>query len=648
MGMRFPVPMHIPDGYLSPSTCAVLYGASAPFWYVALQRQKRAAGTQMIPLLSVFSAFSFVVMMFNLPLPGGTTGHAVGVGLAAIVLGPWGAMLAVSVALVIQALFFGDGGITAIGANCFNMAITSSLVAYACYRLIAYKANLGAFRRVIAAAIAGYLAINISALLAAIEFGIQPLLFRDTTGAPLYAPYPLSVAVPAMMIGHLTFAGLAELVIAGGVVAYFQRSQIDLLRLTAPDAPDFDSATRVAAEAGYGFGTRKLWLGIALLLLASPLGLIAVGSAWGEWSTQELSDSSTRAEIAAASRHQAPPEHAPRGLERLATIWTAPLPRYAPAAIRSQQFGYIVSAMVGVSLIILVSLLLQKVTKIPSQTHATLSRHRIRRNFLERSIRSLLRSAERSLLAEEAAKANGFLQRLDARTKLVGLLALILTATAVHRLATLAEILGFAVALAMCSRVSLRTLAVGVWAAAFSFSGFIALPALFLTRGHAVWQMPGLGWQITEQGLRTACFLLLRVGTTTTLAALLVLTTPWPSVLRALRFCRVPVIAVVILGMTYRYIFLFSKAALDMMESRKSRTLGDLPGPRRRKLASAAVGVLLSKTFQLSSEVHLAMLARGFHGEVYLLDETGLAAADWMMLAVFLGIAVLAIILGRS
>src|SRR5271166_5674939 len=104
--------MHIPDGYLSPSTCAVLYAGSAPFWYVALRRLKRWLGTRLIPLLSVFAAFSFLVMMFNLPLPGGTTGHALGVTIVAIVLGPAGAIMAVSIAIAIQTLFFGDGGIS--------------------------------------------------------------------------------------------------------------------------------------------------------------------------------------------------------------------------------------------------------------------------------------------------------------------------------------------------------------------------------------------------------------------------------------------------------------------------------------------------------------------------------------------------------
>ena len=202
--------MHIPDGYLSPSTCAGFYAAAAPFWYVALRRVKAALRTRAIPLLSVFAAFSFLIMMFNLPLPGGTTGHAVGMAISAIVLGPAMSILAISIALLVQALLFGDGGITAFGANCFNMAIVGSLTAFCVYRVLAWKAEITSFRRVVAAGLAGYAAINLAALCAAIEFGIQPMLFHDASGAPLYAPYPLSISIPAMMLGHLTFAGLAE------------------------------------------------------------------------------------------------------------------------------------------------------------------------------------------------------------------------------------------------------------------------------------------------------------------------------------------------------------------------------------------------------------------------------------------------------
>src|SRR5579872_2317839 len=228
--------MHIPDGYLSPATCASLYAGSAPFWYTGLRRVKKLLHTRLVPLLSLFAAFSFVIMMFNLPLPGGTTGHAIGVGIAAVVLGPWASMLAISIALIIQALFFGDGGITAIGANCFNMAIVGSLSAYGIYRLLAGRAPIESPHRVMAGAIAGYVAINLSALAAAVELGIQPLLYRNATGAALYAPYPLQIAIPAMMAGHLTVAGLAEMVVSGGVVAYLQRMEPNLLRATARGA----------------------------------------------------------------------------------------------------------------------------------------------------------------------------------------------------------------------------------------------------------------------------------------------------------------------------------------------------------------------------------------------------------------------------
>jgi cobalt/nickel transport system permease protein len=347
--------LHIPDGYLSPATCAALYAGAAPFWYVALQRVKRAFNTQMVPLLSVFAAFSFIIMMFNLPLPGGTTGHAVGVGIAAIVLGPWASILGISIALIIQAVFFGDGGITAIGANCFNMAIIGSLAAYAVYRILSGRAPIASPRRIIAAGIAGYVAINLAALAAAIEFGIQPLLYHDASGAPLYAPYPLHIAIPAMMIGHLTIAGLAEMVVSAGVVAYLQKSEPALLKRTAPGVSDMGVA------AG---NLRPLWFALAALLILTPLGILAAGSAWGEWAPQDFSSPAARREIASASRNQSPPAQAPRGLRALSSFWTAPMPRYAPPFLKSPAFGYLLSAMTGTGLILLVVLFAGWMTQI--------------------------------------------------------------------------------------------------------------------------------------------------------------------------------------------------------------------------------------------------------------------------------------------
>ncbi len=143
--------MHIPDGYLGPPTCIAGYAIMFPLWAIASRRVRTTLQARQVPLLAIAAAFCFVIMLFNVPIPGGTTGHAVGGVLAAILLGPWAACIAVSVALVIQALLFGDGGITALGANCFNMAFVLPFVGYALYRLIGAKSEIASFRRVIAA-----------------------------------------------------------------------------------------------------------------------------------------------------------------------------------------------------------------------------------------------------------------------------------------------------------------------------------------------------------------------------------------------------------------------------------------------------------------------------------------------------------------
>ena len=341
--------MHIPDGYLSPATCAAAYAVVAPFWYVALRKVESSLHTRMVPRLAVFSAFSFVVMMFNLPLPGGTTGHAAGLAIAAIVLGPWGGMLAISIALAIQALFFGDGGISSFGANSLNMAFIGVGVAYLLYRILSGNAAIGSPRRVVAATVAGYGAINAAALAAAIEFGVQPIWFHTQAGVPLYAPYPLEVAIPAMMIGHLGVAGIAEGIVSGGLLSWLQRAEPDLLRATALVA---------TAEAGVASGAswlslRKLLALLGILMVLAPLGQLAYGTAWGEWRSGDFADSHKREQIVLASRGRQLPVDSPEGLKRLSSLWNSPIPDYEiPFLPRSA--GYVFSAMLGGGLTILV------------------------------------------------------------------------------------------------------------------------------------------------------------------------------------------------------------------------------------------------------------------------------------------------------
>jgi cobalt/nickel transport system permease protein len=227
--MRGDAGLHIPDGYLGPQTYLTSYAVMVPLWAAAGRKLGRSLKSRQVPLLAIGAAFSFVLMMFNVPIPGGTTGHAVGAVLVAVLLGPWAACVAVSIALIVQALVFGDGGLTAIGANCLNMAVIMPFVGWGVYRLIAGGSAVHSPRQVLAAAVGGYVGLNVAAVTTGFLFGLQPLLAHDAAGHALYAPYPLAVAVPVMAFEHLVVFGWVEALVTGMVIAYLQRHAPELL-----------------------------------------------------------------------------------------------------------------------------------------------------------------------------------------------------------------------------------------------------------------------------------------------------------------------------------------------------------------------------------------------------------------------------------
>jgi cobalt/nickel transport system permease protein len=222
--------MHIPDGYLSPQTYIPLYGLFIASAAVAVKKLKKKVKKKLVPFLGMAAAFSFLIMMFNVPIPGGTTGHAVGAAIIALLFGPWVTFIAVSVALIIQALVFGDGGITAIGANCINMALIIPFVAWYVFKFIAMN-KTSTNRLSIAAFIAGYISINVAAIVAGIEFGIQPLIASGADGNPLYAPYPLKVALPAMASEHLLVFGFVEAIVTLLIFRYFYKNNKEFIEV---------------------------------------------------------------------------------------------------------------------------------------------------------------------------------------------------------------------------------------------------------------------------------------------------------------------------------------------------------------------------------------------------------------------------------
>ena len=317
--------MHIPDNYLSPSTCVVMAAVMVPVWKRASAKTKEELSKKKMPLLGICAAFSFMIMMFNIPLPGGTTGHAIGAVLVAILLGPYEAVVAVTIALAIQALFFGDGGILAFGANCFNMAFIMPFTGYYIYRFITSRFKGGKWDYA-GAFIAGYISINVAAFIAAIEFGIEPMLFKDAAGFPLYCPYGLSASIPAIMIPHLLLAGFIE----GGITA----AVLGYIRKVSPSS----------IHQGGSVKFKPFYALIITLIALVPLGLYAPGTAWGEWGVKELETITG---------------HMPAGMEK-GINFEALMPGYSFSGI-SENTGYIVSAALGVALIVfLVWLLFMK------------------------------------------------------------------------------------------------------------------------------------------------------------------------------------------------------------------------------------------------------------------------------------------------
>ena len=340
--------MHIPENYLAPATCAFMTAAMVPVWVHSVKKINREMPKEKMPLLGVGAAFSFLAMMFNVPLVGGTTGHAVGGTLIALLFGPEAACIAVSIALLIQAVVFGDGGILSFGANCFNMAFVLPFVGYALYRLMTKgckeEQNV---RRLAAAGIASYIGLNAAAFCTAVEFGLQPLLFKDAAGNALYCPYDLSVSIPAMMIPHLAVAGFVEAAFTIAVFAFIRR--------TSP-AMTYDAMYQEKSENRKPIPAYAL---IAVLIAATPLGLLATGTAWGEWGADEIAEITQKGIVLG---------YTPQGL---ANGWSfaALMPDYSLEGT-NEVLAYLASAVLGVALLVMIFKLLSLVLKGKKSSYA--------------------------------------------------------------------------------------------------------------------------------------------------------------------------------------------------------------------------------------------------------------------------------------
>ncbi|GIV16434.1 MAG: hypothetical protein KatS3mg022_1869 [Armatimonadota bacterium] len=634
--------MHIPDAYLSPVTHAAAAGAMVPLWVVAARRTARHLSAQQVPLLSLGAAFCFALQMFNVPAVGGTTAHAVGATLLAILLGPWTALLAVTLTLGIQAIFFGDGGVLALGANSFNMGFVAAFAGYGVYRLLAGNTEPGSRRALVAAGAGAFAGSVLSAASAGVILGIQPLIAHDGAGRALYFPFGMNVSVPAMVHIHLLVAAPVEAVVTMVALAYLWRNFPELVsqrRVVRADKP------------------MRLWMVFALVLLLTPLGLIATGSAWGEWDEETL---------------QKLVGYVPAGILRFGEGVLKPLiPDYTLPG-REGRFwevvSYLLSAAVGATITAWIArALVRKPSPVPAEVpphcspagtlpvwmlhkeqlpSSTLPASRGR--WLERTLLQLREAVANAVAAEELARQPGYLQRLHPLAKTLTLLATLLAVSLSRSPVVPFAVLVGSIFLAIVSHLPLRSLFARALMPVLLFGAALALPLVShaVTPGRVLWEP--FGWHavaVSDRGLFSALILLLRIGSAVTVTLLWSLTTRWHLLLHSLRSLRVPRWMVTGLALTYRYIFTLVDTLAEMVLARRSRQVGAATAQQARSYAGVSAAVLLAKSLSLQEEVYRAMRSRGFDGDLrgayprhwawsdtlwLLLNVLWLAGASWI------------------
>lgn len=654
--------MHIPDSVLSPVTSLAAGAAMVPVWTAAGAQVRRALGVRQVPLLALGAAFCFTAMLFNIPAFGGTTAHPVAGTLLAVMLGPWAAVIGISAALAIQALCFGDGGILAYGANCFCMAFVLPVIGYGVYRALAVRLAPQSRARAFCAGVGAYAGITAAAAVVGLLLGIQPALFHDAAGQALYFPFGLRITLPAMLSAHLAIAGPAEAIVTALAVRYLIAAGIPLYSSSRQDrsAPGLSGTQRRRTEG--------LWIGLLACVALSPLGLLARGEAWGEWDAAGVS-----AQIQAREGRA----YLPRGMARAEEHSHKGIRGLSGYAVERGWRGYLTAAITGAGAILILLLGAGRLLAgkdeardipppggsgdaggedssaqspvrdggipewlcTPAPPLEQADDHRPANRFVERTLADLTAAAVSTMQTEQWGRGRGGLQQIDPRAQAIGFLGLLLLTACTHRVTVLLTLYALSLALARASGVPCALLLRRTWLSASLFAGALALPALFhfATPGRPLLVLsthPYLA--VTAPGAHVAALLLLRTATAVSFGTLWILASGWSRLLAALRALHAPRLFVSVLGMTHRYLLLLSRTAEEMFVARRSRMVGRATNAAGRRFVSVGIGTLFRKSLALAEEVHAAMLARGFSGQVQFLTRLRWRVRDTLWIAAIL------------
>jgi cobalt/nickel transport system permease protein len=270
-----------------------------------------------------------------------------------------------------------------------------------------------------------------------------------------------------------------------------------------------------------------------------------------------------------------------------------------------------------------------------SEQSFALHRHR-HGGFVQRVLGDILAIMEHAIDCENFAQQRGFMQFFDPRVRLLFCLSMIGLTVFSRHILLIVILFAYMLMITLCSKIPLIILVRGIWPSVLFFTGMLALPAIFLVPGEVVFRLPFLAWPITSQGIHSATLLVFRALTSASFAALLILSTPWPHLLKALRILGMPLVMVAIISMTYRYIFVLLQTVQEQFIALQSRQVGNFSKQESRRLVVAGAGALMNKSLQLSEEVYLAMQSRGYRGEHFILTSMKMRSHDWLACGILL------------
>jgi cobalt/nickel transport system permease protein len=275
-------------------------------------------------------------------------------------------------------------------------------------------------------------------------------------------------------------------------------------------------------------------------------------------------------------------------------------------------------------------------------------RRKLKPGFIEKTLAGISSGIEQAVFSEENARKDAFLQRCDPRAKLLAFIALVVATGLSRDWRVLLALYAVVLVAAFVSAIDMGLFVKRVWLGMGLFSAIVIVPSIFFVGHRELFHVPlgAFNLVVHRDGLIAAGIFVLRVCTSVSLAILLILTTKWADILKSLRVLRVPNVFVLVLAMTYRYIFLVLHTANGMFLARKSRIVARSSGGEQRWWIVSSIGVLMSRSFRMSEEVYQAMLARGFQNEMRTIDDYRMRVADWLFLAGACGAATIAIYVG--